>query len=145
VALSWLRDCLNQAHVGQPLTFEDVLALAGRAPVGSGGLVCLPFFAGERSPNLWLQVMADALGRDLSVPAWGETSALAAAFWPFLAAGGAGSINDIRNWVQFGRVQRPVPEHTAIYDRLYRTYKKLYVSVAVAFDEISGLQRELGI
>jgi gluconokinase len=205
VALSWLRDCLNQAHVREPLTFEDVLDLAGRASVGSGGLVCLPFFAGERSPNwdlnaravffglslahearhlarallegvgfrfksllevlseigldagqivasggftksdLWLQVMADALGRELSVPAWGETSALAAAFWPFLSAGGAGSINDIRNWVQFGRVQRPVPEHTAIYNRLYRTYKKIYVSVAVAFDEISGLQRELGI
>jgi gluconokinase len=203
VALSWLRDCLNQAHVRQPLTFEDVLALAGRAPVGSGGLVCLPFFAGERSPNwnlnaravffgmslshearhlarallegmafrfksllavltevgldvrqivasggfaksdLWLQVMADALGRELSVPEWGETSALAAAFWPFLAMGGAASISEIRNWVQFGRVQQPIPEHAAAYDRIYPLYTELYRSLTGAFDEVAQLQQEM--
>jgi len=209
VALFWLRDFFNQAisrDAGtRPLSFEDILALAESAPVGSGGLICLPLFAGERSPNgnlnaravflgmtlahearhlarallegigfrfkslfevlqemefdvqqvvasggftqsgLWLQTMADALGRELSVPVWGETSALAAAFWPFLAAGGASSISDIRNWVQFSRVQRPVAEHTAVYNRLYRTYKKLYRSVGATFDEVAGLQRELGM
>jgi gluconokinase len=205
VALSWLRDCLNQAYVRQPLTFEDVLALAGRAPVGSGGLVCLPFFAGERSPNwnlnaravffgmslshearhlarallegiafrfksllavltevgldvrqivasggftkseLWLQVMADALGRELSVPEWGETSALAAAFWPFLSTGGAASISDIRNWVQSSRVRQPVPEHAAVYERIYPLYAELYRSLAGAFDEAARLQHELGL
>jgi gluconokinase len=205
VALSWLRDCLNQAQVGQPLTFEDVLTLASRAPVGSGGLVCLPFFAGERSPNwnlnaravffgmslahqarhlarallegiafrfkslfevlaeigldvrqivasggftkseLWLQVMADALGRELSVPVWGETSALAAAFWPFLSRGGAGSISDIRNWVQSSRVQRPIPEHAAVYDRIYPLYTGLYRSLTGAFDEIARMQNELDL
>lgn len=204
VALSWLRDCLNQAQVRQPLTFEDVLALAGRAPVGSGGLVCLPFFAGERSPNwnlnaravffgmsltheashlarallegiafrfksllavltevgldvrqivasggftqseLWLQVMADALGRELSVPERGETSALAAAFWPFLSMGGAASFSEIRNWVQFSRVQQPVPEHAAVYDRIYPLYTELYRSLTGAFDEAARLQHELG-
>jgi gluconokinase len=203
VALSWLRDCLNQAHVRQPLAFEDVLALAGRAPVGSGGLVCLPFFAGERSPNwnlnaravffgmslghearhlarallegmafrfksllavltevgldvrqivasggftqseLWLQVMADALGRELSVPEWGETSALAAAFWPFLSMGGAASISEIRNWVQFSRIQQPVPEHAAAYDRIYPLYTELYRSLTGAFDEVARLQQEM--
>jgi len=203
VALSWLRDCLNQAHVRQPLTFEDVLALAGRAPVGSGGLVCLPFFAGERSPNwnlnaravffgmslghearhlarallegmafrfksllavltevgldvrqivasggftqseLWLQVMADALGRELSVPEWGETSALAAAFWPFLSMGGAASISEIRNWVQFSRIQQPVPEHAAAYDRIYPLYTELYRSLTGAFDEVARLQQDM--
>jgi gluconokinase len=203
VALSWLRDCLNQAHVRQPLTFEDVLALAGRAPVGSGGLVCLPFFAGERSPNwnqnaravffgmslthearhlarallegvafrfkslltvlaemgldirqvlasggftqseFWLQVMADALGRELSVPEWGETSALAAAFWPFLSLGGAASVDGIRGWVKFRRVQQPVPEHAAAYDRIYPLYTELYRSLTGAFDEVARLQREM--
>ena len=65
VALSWLRDCLNQAHPGQPLTFEEVLALAGRAPAGSKGLVCLPFFAGERSPNWNLNARAAFFGMSL--------------------------------------------------------------------------------
>lgn len=209
VALAWLRDFFNQAvgHVGgsKPLAFEDILSLAESAPVGSGGLICLPFFAGERSPNwnlnaravffgmtlahearhlarallegigyrfrslfevlqemeldvgqivasggftqsrLWLQTTADALGRELSVPVWGETSVLAAAFWPFLAAGGAGSIDDIRDWVRFSRVQRPDPEHAAVYNRVYRTYKNLYCSAAAGFDEVAELQRELAI
>ena len=203
VALSWLRDCLNQAHAGQPLTFEDVLALAGRAPAGSRGLVCLPFFAGERSPNwnlnaraaffgmslehelrhvarallegigfrfksllqvlleigldvkqivasggftksgLWLQVMADVLGRELNVTAWGETSALAAAFWAALAAGRAGSMEEIRKWVHHGHACRPVPENTAVYERIYPMYTKLYQAAAGSFDDIARLQNDL--
>jgi len=203
VALSWLRDCLNQAHAGQPLTFEDVLALASRAPAGSRGLVCLPFFAGERSPNwnlnaraalfgmslehelrhvarallegigfrfksllqvlseigldvkqivasggftkseVWIQVMADVLGRDLNVTVWGETSALAAAFWAALAAGRAGSMEDIRKWVHHSHACRPVPENTAVYERVYPVYTKLYQAAAGSFDDIARLQYDL--
>jgi gluconokinase len=55
VALSWFRDCLNQAFPNLPpernLSFEDVLALARQADAGAAGVFCLPFFAGERAPN----------------------------------------------------------------------------------------------
>jgi gluconokinase len=203
VALTWLRDCLNQAHPERPLAFEDLLALAGRAPAGSGGLICLPFFAGERSPNwnlnaraaffgmslehelrhvarallegiglrfksllgvlteigldpeqivasggftqseLWLQVMADIMGRELNVPAWGETSALAAAFWAALAAGGADSMEDVRRWTSLQRTCRPVPQNTSLYERIYPLYAKLYRAAAGSFDDIARLQKEL--
>jgi gluconokinase len=207
VALSWLRDCLNQALAREgaaaPLSFEDVIALASKAPAGSGGLICLPFFAGERSPNwnlnaravffgmalghearhlarallegiafrfknllavlaeiglevreiaasggftqseLWLQVMADALNRELSVPQLGETSALAAAFWPFMSAGGAADIAAIRSWVRFGPTVGPRPEPAEIYDRLFPIYAGLYRALTGAFDEIARLQAEL--
>jgi len=70
VALSWLKDCLNQVPAGSgdwhPLSFEDVLALASRAPAGSGGLICLPFFAGERSPHWNLNARAAFFGMRLS-------------------------------------------------------------------------------
>ncbi len=69
VALSWLRDGLNQALSGfaaQSLSFEDILALAGRAPAGSGGIICLPFFAGERSPHWNLNARATFFGMNLS-------------------------------------------------------------------------------
>jgi gluconokinase len=206
VALSWLRDCLNQAAQGSGeklMTFEDILALAGRAPAGAGGIVCLPFFAGERSPHwnldaralffgmklehdlrhlarallegvglrfrsllevlievgldvkqlvaaggftqspLWLQVMADVLNCELSVPVWGETSALAAAFWPALAAGKAGCLEDIRGWVHIDRVCRPAGTNAAVYDRIYSLYKRLYQAAARHFEEIARLQNEL--
>jgi gluconokinase len=206
VALSWLRDCLNQIAQGSssnPMTFDDILALAGRAPAGAGGIVCLPFFAGERSPHwnldaralffgmklehdmrhlarallegvgmrfrsllevlievgldvkqlvasggftqsgLWLQVMADVLDRELSVPVWGETSALAAAFWAALAAGKAGCMEDIRDWVKIDRVCRPVGRNAAVYKRIYALYTRLYEAAAGHFEEIAQLQNEL--
>jgi len=70
VALSWLRDCLNQvlpdSARAQRLSFEDVLALASRSPAGSGGIICLPFFAGERSPHWNLNARATFFGMNLS-------------------------------------------------------------------------------
>ncbi len=70
VALSWLRDCLNQVLSdfagARSLSFEDVLALARRSPAGSGGVICLPFFAGERSPYWNLNARAAFFGLGLS-------------------------------------------------------------------------------
>ncbi|CAB1065890.1 Gluconokinase (EC [Olavius sp. associated proteobacterium Delta 1] len=70
VALSWLRDCLNQAHpdsaAADGLSFEDVLALASRSPAGSDGVICLPLFAGERSPHWNLNARAAFFGMSLS-------------------------------------------------------------------------------
>jgi gluconokinase len=50
VALEWLRGLFNRAG-GAEMTFDEVAALAGEVPAGAGGVICLPFFAGERSPN----------------------------------------------------------------------------------------------
>jgi xylulokinase len=45
-AMDWWADVATQGDL------EQALALAEAAPAGAGGLVCLPFLAGERSP-LW--------------------------------------------------------------------------------------------
>ena len=69
VALSWLKDCLNQAlpdSAADGLSFEDVLALASRSPAGAGGVICLPLFAGERSPHWNLNARAAFFGMSLS-------------------------------------------------------------------------------
>ena len=55
IALSWLLDLLHGAFPNLPrdmrLSFDDLMSLAARAGIGSGGIICLPFFAGERSPT----------------------------------------------------------------------------------------------
>jgi gluconokinase len=55
ITLSWLKDVMNQASFHslseKELSFEDLIGLAAQVGPGAGGLVCLPFFAGERSPN----------------------------------------------------------------------------------------------
>lgn len=69
IALSWLKDALNQCFAllpNQPgLSFEDLVNLAGQVGAGAGGLICLPFFAGERSPNWNLNARAAFLGMTL--------------------------------------------------------------------------------
>lgn len=69
IALSWLKDILNQALSQSlnknELSFGDLITLAGQAGAGAGGLVCLPFFAGERSPNWNLNARAILFGLTL--------------------------------------------------------------------------------
>jgi gluconokinase len=68
VALAWLRDSLNGAFPGEEvrrLSFEDLVDLAGSAPPGAAGLVCLPFFTGERSPNWDSNARAAFIGLSL--------------------------------------------------------------------------------
>jgi gluconokinase len=208
VALSWLRDCLNRAvphdTPERELTFEDIIALAGTAKAGAGGVICLPFFAGERSPNynlnaralffgmtlehgvkhlarallegiafrfrslkevlvdigvevrqiiasggftkspLWLQVMADVLDRELMIPAWGDTSALGAAFWALLPARQGGRLETVGDLVKLRDSCRPNPENVEIYNRIYPLFERLYRSLEKNFDELAELQAELG-
>ena len=69
VVLSWLKDTLSQAFPGlgdhSQLTFEGLMALAQKSGIGAGGVVCLPFFAGERSPNWNLNARALFFGLSL--------------------------------------------------------------------------------
>jgi gluconokinase len=68
IALAWLKDAINQT-ISQPnqaeLTFQSLVELAGQVGAGSEGLICLPFFAGERSPNWNLNARAAFFGMTL--------------------------------------------------------------------------------
>lgn len=51
-ALAWVRDLLSDMLPDpSSLGFEQLLARAAEIDAGAGGLICLPFFLGERSPN----------------------------------------------------------------------------------------------
>lgn len=58
LALDWLLSLFNGLPRGgsssQQMKFEDLIALAESSPPGAGGVLCLPFLAGERSPD-WNQ------------------------------------------------------------------------------------------
>jgi gluconokinase len=69
VALAWLRDMVNRSFLpsssGDPLSFNDLTDLAEQAHIGADGLICLPFFAGERSPYWNLNARALFIGLTL--------------------------------------------------------------------------------
>ncbi len=200
VALAWLRDLWNQALLlagGQgSMGFQEILDLASGAEPGAGGVLCLPFLAGERSPGwnlnakaaflgltlehglghvcrsllegigfrfksiqevleqmglrvkeilasggftrspFWLQLMADILGMPLRVPAWGETSALGAAFWALRASKGAGELEDLERFARIGDPVLPQKETAALYKSLYETYKAAYRCLEPMFQKM---------
>ncbi|MGQ9858355.1 MAG: gluconokinase [Thermodesulfobacteriota bacterium] len=190
VALSWLVDCINEALclAGQKrlMGFEDLLVAAQKVEPGADGVMCLPFFAGERSPNwnvharaaflglslkhglghlsrsliegigyrfrsiqevfselgielgevvasggftrsaFWLQVMADILGIPLTVPQWGETSAMGAVLWALLGTGALPGLEQMAAVVRQEERVYPQEINRALYDRLFSLYKISY-------------------
>jgi xylulokinase len=49
-SLHWVRDVLDPSGHGDQVPFESLTELAGRSPVGSGGVIFTPWLAGERTP-----------------------------------------------------------------------------------------------
>jgi len=92
---------------------------------------------------LWLQVMADALDRELLIPAWGDTSALGAAFWALLSERGGEGLEKAADLVKRGDSCRPNPESVEIYNGIYPLFEELYQSLEKSFDKVAELQAQL--
>ena len=69
LALTWLRDAFNRMLQSQAkddrITFDDLVASVLKIPPGAEGLICLPFFAGERSPHWNMNARGVFLGLTL--------------------------------------------------------------------------------
>jgi L-ribulokinase len=82
--------------------------------------------------RLLMQIYADVTGREIKISASAQTPALGAAMFGAVAAGpergGYGSITEAASKMARVREEtyRPVPEHTAVYDELYREYVRLH-------------------
>jgi xylulokinase len=61
-ALTWLREVLQPLLGNEKLTFARLIALAGQAPAGCGGLLFLPYLHGERSPHVAPEASAAWIG-----------------------------------------------------------------------------------
>ena len=98
---------------------------------------------GYTRADFWLQLIANVLGRRLSVPSIQEASALGAAE---LAMIGVGALPDLDAAARFVRVERsvdPEPAAAKTYDRLFAQYMDLYFASALQFTRVADLRREL--
>jgi gluconokinase len=116
--------------------FEPMEEVAGAAAEvrAAGGFV--------RSP-LWLQIVADVLGRPLRLVDSPEASALGAAQLAMLGAGIVRDFDDLAPLVQAAGEVVPDPQRHALYDRLYALYQRLYEKATPEFATIAQLQAEL--
>ena len=201
IVLAWLRQLLNDKNSARPgkenLSYDDLVQMAAQVDPGADGLICLPFFAGERSPHwnmnsrgvffgltldhdlrhmvrallegvafrlrsvaevlndlgceihqvrasggwtrseVWPRIVASALGTELQVPRWGETSCLGAALWALLGTGAINRFAEIEDLIPLTHSYPPVLEEVQKYDRLFTIYKALYSAVGPSFEEIT--------
>ncbi|MDQ3703313.1 MAG: FGGY-family carbohydrate kinase, partial [Chloroflexota bacterium] len=103
-----------------------------------------------RSP-LWLQIVADVLGRRLHLVESPEASALGAALLALRGAGIVERFEDLAPLVDAtsdgggdgaGEIA-PDDQRHARYARLYEVYQQVYEGVRPSFDAIAALQAEL--
>ncbi len=195
IALTWLRDVL-QTISSDELSLDQILDFAQQSKINNG-VICLPFFAGERSPNwdlnaraaffgisidhdirdlsrallegicfrlrsldemlremsieiqevrasggftqsdFWVEILANILGRPITVPKNGETSCLGASFWALLGMDKSLTFDDLRDAIEISRTTYPQENALQEYEKLYSIYKDLYQAVSPFFKEIA--------
>lgn len=101
----------------------------------ASGVPVLKFIAAGGLPDrnkVLMQIYADVINREIGVVRSAQAPALGSAMHAAVAAGEeAGGYPDIATAARHmgglrDEVFRPVPEHVAVYDRLFAEYKTLY-------------------
>ena len=92
--------------------------------------------------TLWLQILSDVLGRELTLPDNSEGAAFGAAVLGFIASGKLSSIRDTAALVQPKQRYAPIEENAAIYRELFATFEELYWTNQKAFATITKFQQE---
>ncbi len=91
--------------------------------------------------EVWLQILADVLGREISLPNVEEGAAFGAAILGFYTVGLLPSIDVTADMVGIKKVFKPNLADTAKYEQLYSIYQQLYWNVQQQFHLIADYQR----
>jgi xylulokinase len=87
---------------------------------------------GGASSVLWKQIVADVTGLVLEPVVDHPGSALGAAYAAGMGTGAFAEWSEIASFVALGEPLEPRPEHAAVYDERYRTYRALYGAIGSA-------------
>lgn len=117
-----LRDCVEVMRE-MNISIDDMMACGG----------------GGTSP-LWRQMLADLYACNVKTTANKEGPALGVAL---LAAVGAGIYSSVpeacKAVIKPEKIQEPIAENSAKYEKVYALYKKLYPAMKANFDELASL------
>ena len=97
---------------------------------------------GARSP-LWLQILADVLGRPVRPALNPNASACGAAALAMAAATGRDLAALAADWAQAGPLVEPLAAHAAVYERLYGVFERLHAAVSPSMHELAALERDV--
>ena len=188
IVLSWLKDTINSAFSTEnqaKFDFEDVFRLASEVEMGANGLIILPYFAGERSPNwslnsravfygltlehdmrhisrallesisfrlrqlteilkglnievseirtsgggtrshFWMQILADILGKDISLPETEETSSFGTALWAMKGSGYLSDFSCLKEKIGIKKKFSADNDRYEFYSKIFQNYFEL--------------------
>lgn len=114
------------------LSLEDVTGIAKEIRV-SGSFTRSEF---------WMQLLADVLGREISLPNVEEGAAFGAAILGFYALGMVPSIDVAADMVEIKKIFKPNMKKHASYEELYSIYTQIYWSLQDQFTLIADYQRK---
>ena len=91
--------------------------------------------------ELWLQILADILGEELTLPDNSEGAAFGAAVLGFIANGQLKSIADTADLVRAKKIYKPNSNNSETYKKLYALFDRLYWNLQPEFAEICSYQK----
>ena len=92
-----------------------------------------------RSP-LWLQIVADVMGREIVLPDTQEMSGVGAVFVAMKALGLVGTLADAARLVNVGRGAVPNMDHHALYERLFAQFESVYAHLRDDFAALAAFR-----
>jgi gluconokinase len=90
--------------------------------------------------ELWLQILADVLNREVKLPNINEGAAFGAAVLGFVSAGVLSNIAATADIVSVKKIYRPESAEVEIYKNLYGIYEGIYWNLQNEFSKISAFQ-----
>jgi gluconokinase len=205
--LRWVRDkiCHYGGSALETLDIDpyDLMTMkAEHIDAGSDGLICLPYFTGERAPywnselrgmffgfslnhsrshmiravmegicyslnsvmaalkefgdikdirvsgsftksKVWLQILADVLDQEITLPDNSEGAAFGAAVLGFISSGRLTSIADTADLVHPKKIYVPDPNNAVVYTQLYDIFVRLYDHLQQEFADIAAYQKKI--
>lgn len=91
---------------------------------------------------VWLQILADVIGREINVPDVDEGAAYGAAVMGLYAIGELESLDKASDLIGIRKTYYPNENNKCAYDRLYSIYLNTYWNLQQQFKDIASFQRE---
>jgi len=92
-----------------------------------GDIEWINFIGGGAKSDLWMQIFADVLNKEVRrVADPQEASAKGAAYIAMVALGYLKKFDDIKKVVRVDRAFRPIKENNEVYEKMFKIFRKIY-------------------
>jgi gluconokinase len=93
--------------------------------------------------KVWLQILADVLDQEITLPDNSEGAAFGAAVLGFISSGRLTSIADTADLVHPKKIYVPDPNNAVVYTQLYDIFVRLYDHLQQEFADIAAYQKKI--